>query len=220
MNLLYAAHVPAGDGPFPAVILLHGWGASAHDLLGLAPLLFDGQAVVLCPEGQVAVPFGGGQYGHGWFPLRPGEAPDVEAFRRAAEALKEFVDTALASYPTIDPRRIVVAGFSQGGMMAYHLALSEPSRFAGLVALSSWFPPPLAEEVPKLPEQEGFPVLVLHGTRDDRIEVERARESRESLRLYGVAMTYREFDMGHEIRQDALKVVLKWLQEKTLPKAG
>jgi phospholipase/carboxylesterase len=217
MNLLYTAHVPAGDGPFPAVILLHGWGASAHDLLGLAPLLLDGQAVVLCPEGQVAVPFGGGQYGHGWFPLRPGEAPDVEEFRRAAKALKEFVDTAPASYP-IDPRRIVVAGFSQGGMMAYHLALSDPSRFAGLIALSSWFPPQLAEEVPKLPEQEGFPVLVLHGTRDDRIEVERARESREALRPYGVAMTYREFDMGHEIRQDALRVVLKWLQEKTLKK--
>ncbi|HEX4495460.1 MAG TPA: alpha/beta fold hydrolase [Thermoanaerobaculia bacterium] len=219
MNLLYTAHVPAGDGPFPAVILLHGWGASAHDLLGLAPLLFDGQAVVLCPEGQVAVPFGGGQYGHGWFPLRPGEAPDVEAFRHAADALKEFVGTATASYP-IDPRRIVVAGFSQGGMMAYHLALSDPSRFAGLIALSSWFPQELAEEVPKLPGQEGFPVLVLHGTRDDRIEVERARESREALRPYGVAMTYRELDMGHEVRQDALRIVLKWLQEKTLRQAG
>jgi phospholipase/carboxylesterase len=219
MNLLYTAHVPAGDGPFPAIILLHGWGAGAHDLLGLAPLLFDGQAVVLCPQGQVAVPFGGGQYGYGWFPLRPGEATDVEGFRRAADALKEFVDGALERYP-VDPRRVVAAGFSQGGMMAYHLALSDPSRFAGLVALSSWFPPPLVEELPKVPEHEGFPVLVLHGTRDDRIEVERARESREALRPYGVAMTYREFDMGHEIRPDALKVVLQWLKEKALKKEG
>jgi phospholipase/carboxylesterase len=217
MNLLHTAHVPAGDGPFPAIITLHGWGASAHDLLGLAPVLLDGQAVMLCPQGQVAVPFGGGQYGYGWFPLRAGQPPDVAAFQHASAALRGFVDTALERYP-IDPRQIVVAGFSQGGMMAYDLALSDPARFAGVIALSSWFPQPLAEQLPKRPEHEGFPVLVIHGTRDDRIDVERARESREALRPYGVAMTYREFDMGHEIRPDALKVVLKWLDDKVLKK--
>jgi len=56
--------------------------------------------------------------------------------------------------------------------------------------------------------------IILHGTRDDRIEVERARESRESLRPYGVALTYREFDMGHEIRPDALRVLQQWLNDK------
>ena len=88
------------------------------------------------------------------------------------------------------------------------------SGAAGLAALSSWFPPPLAEILPQRPEHEGFPVLILHGTRDDRIEVERARESRESLRPYGVALTYREFDMGHEIRPDALRVLQQWLNDK------
>ena len=49
MSLLYTAHVPAGDGPFPAIVALHGWGASAHDLLGLAPALvgFMGVIVIL-----------------------------------------------------------------------------------------------------------------------------------------------------------------------------
>lgn len=217
MNLLHTAHVPAGDGPFPAIIALHGWGASAHDLLGLAPVLFDGHAVMLCPQGQVTVPFGGGQQGYGWFPLRMGQPTDVEAYRGAAESLHEFVDTALGRYP-IDPGKVVVAGFSQGGMMAYGLALSDPARFAGLAALSSWFPPPLVAELPKKPEHEGFPVLVLHGTRDDRIDVEQARESREALRPYGVAMTYRELDMGHEICPDALKIFLQWLEGKALKK--
>lgn len=215
MNLLHTAHVPAGDGPFPAVIALHGWGASAHDLLGLAPMLHGGQAVVLCPQGSVAVPVGGGQYGYGWYLLRPGEPPDVEAFRRGTEALREFVGQAIDRYP-IDREKVVLAGFSQGGTMAYDLALREPARFAGLAALSTWFPPPLAADLPKLPEQEGFPVLLIHGTRDDRIDVERARESREALRPFGVAITFREFDMGHEIRPDALRVVLQWLDDKVL----
>lgn len=217
MNLLYTAHIPAGDGPFPAIIALHGWGASAHDLLGLAPALFDGKAIMLCPQGQVAVPFGGGQYGYGWFQLHVGQPPDVEAFERAVEALRSFLDTALARYP-IDPERVVVAGYSQGGMMGYALALREPERFAGLAALSSWLAPELVERLPRLPGQEGFPVLVIHGTRDGQIDVEKARQSRESLRPYGVAITYREFEMGHEIRPEALQVFLRWLAEKALKK--
>lgn len=218
MSLLYTAHVPAGDGPFPAIILLHGWGASAHDLLGLAPLLHGGKALVLCPQGSVAVPFGNGQYGYGWFPLRLDAPVDVVAFEREAGALREFVDQSLARFP-IDPKKVVVAGFSQGGVMAFELALRQPTRFAGLAALSTWFPAELAVTLPKLPEHEGFPVLVIHGTRDDRIEVEKARESREALRPYGVTLTYRELEMGHEVRQDALRVVQQWLDGKAF-KAG
>ena len=99
--------------------------------------------------------------------------------------------------------------------MAYALALREPARFSGLAALSSWLPDLLAENLPKQPEHEGFPVLVIHGTRDDRLPVERARESREALRPYGVAMTYREIEgMGHEVREEALRIILRWLDEK------
>lgn len=213
MSLLYTAHVPAGDGPFPLVLAVHGWGANAHDLLGLAPYLHDGKALVLCPEGPVSTPLGGGQVGHGWFPLVPGAPPDPEAFKRGADALREFLDRALERYP-VDPERIVVLGFSQGGAMGYELTLREPERFAGLAALSSWFPPPLAEILPKREEHEGFPVLVVHGTRDQLLPVERARESRELLRQLGVALMYREFEMGHEIRPEALRVVLEWLEEK------
>jgi len=213
MDLLYAAHVPEGDGPFPTVIAIHGWGANAHDLLGLASLLHGGRALVLCPQGQVKVPIGGGNHGYGWFQLAPGVPTDVAAFERAATSLRAFVDGAQARYP-IDPQRIVPIGFSQGGTMAYDLALRDPGRFAGLAALSSWFPGQLAETLPKLPEHEGFPVLVVHGTEDPMLEIERARESRELLRPFGVSLTYREFDMGHEIRPEALRVILKWLDEK------
>lgn len=212
-KLAYTAHVPAGEGPFPTLIALHGWGASAHDLLGLAPTIHDGRAVVLCPQGSVRLDVGGGMTGYGWFQLVPGQPPDVEAFTAAAEALRRFIAEALERYP-IDPARIALGGFSQGGIMAYELALREPERFAGLLALSSWFPEPLANLLPKLPGHEEFPVLVIHGTRDSAIPVERAREAREALRSYGVALMYREFDMAHEISRDALRVILRWLDER------
>lgn len=212
-SLAYAAHIPEGDGPFPTIVAIHGWGASAHDLLGLAPMLHDGKALVLCPQGSVQVPVGPGMMGYGWFPLLLNRPADPEAFKAGADRLRAFIDQSLERYP-IDREKLVLLGFSQGGVMGYELALREPKRFSGLAALSSWFPEPLAETLPKLPEHEDFPVLVLHGTQDSMLPVDRARESRELLRPYGIAMTYREFDMGHEIRPDALRILLRWLEEK------
>jgi phospholipase/carboxylesterase len=110
----------------------------------------------------------------------------------------------------------VPMGFSQGGVMAYDLALRDPGRFAGVGALSSWLPELLAQDLPKNPALAGFPVLIVHGTEDSSLGVEKARESRELLRPLGVTLTYREFEMGHEIRPEALRVVLKWLDEKAL----
>jgi phospholipase/carboxylesterase len=213
-DLLYAAHVPEGEN-LPAVIVLHGWGASAHDLISLAPALFDGKAVVLCPQGPVQMPIGGGMKGYGWFQYTPGQPPPIAAFQAVADRLRSFVEQALSLY-SIDPQRVAVLGFSQGGIMAYELGLREPQRFAGIAALSTWLPEPLTATLPKLPEHDGFPVLVLHGTHDPTLPIERARESREALRPFGVAMTYRELDMGHEINQDALRILMRWLDQRVL----
>jgi predicted esterase len=55
---------------------------------------------------------------------------------------------------------------------------------------------------------------VVHGTRDSALPVERAREAREALRTYGVALMYREFNMAHEISREALQVILRWLDDR------
>jgi phospholipase/carboxylesterase len=217
-ELLYTAHIPAGED-LPAVIALHGVGANAQDLIGLAPMLFDGKAMVFCPQGPIEMSIGGGMKGYGWFPMTFGQPPDAAAFQAVADRLRRFVDEITALYGA-DPRRTVILGFSQGGVMAYELALREPQRFAGIVALSTWLPELLVATLPKLPEHEGLPVLVIHGTNDPTLPIERARESREALRPFGVSMTYREFDMGHEIRQDALRVLMRWLDDRVLRRAS
>ena len=214
MELLHTLHFPAGEGPFPTILALHGWGASAHDLLGLAPYLHGGQALVLCPQGPFSFEVGPGLRGYGWFPLGD-RGLDPEEFQKGAAALGAFVDEALARYP-VERRKVVVVGFSQGGVMAYDLALRDPGRFAGLAALSSWFPKPLSDSIPILPEHAGMPVLVQHGTADEMIGVARARESRDLLAARGVGLTYREYEMGHEIRPEALRDLVSWLEEKVL----
>jgi phospholipase/carboxylesterase len=213
MQLVHAVYEPAGDGPHPTIVALHGWGANAMDLLGLAPYLAGGQFLVLCPQGPVEVPLGP-MVGYGWFPLTMGSPPDPAALAAGIDAARGFVDAAVRRYP-VDPRKLVALGFSQGGVIAYALALAEPERFAGLVALSSWFPAQLAQTLPPR-DRERLPTLVQHGTRDDLIDIGRGRESVENLRRLQVPVTYREFEIGHEIDADSLAHLSGWLEDKIL----
>jgi phospholipase/carboxylesterase len=215
MELLYTAHVPVGDGPFPTIIALHGWGASAHDLVGLAPIFDGGRSLVLCPQGPLALQSGPGQVGYGWFPLKSGEPTDPDEVRKGVDALQRFLDEALAVHP-VDRRKIVILGFSQGGVMAYDLALRNPAAYAGLIALSSWLPDPMAESIPANPELADLQTLVIHGTKDSMISIDRARESRDALAKLGVTASYHEYEMGHEINPDALQQLISWLDEKVV----
>lgn len=213
MQLVHTVYEPAGDGPHPTIVALHGWGANAMDLLGLAPYLAGGQFLIVCPQGPVEVPLGP-MVGYGWFPLTMGVPPDPAAFAAGVDAARQFVDTVVRRYP-VDPHKLVALGFSQGGVIAYALALAEPERFAGLVALSSWFPETLAQTLPPR-NRERLPTLVQHGTRDDLIDIGRGRESVENLRRLQVPVTYRDFEMGHEINADSLASLNDWLEEKVL----
>jgi phospholipase/carboxylesterase len=215
MDLLYTAHVPPGDGPFPTLLALHGWGASAHDLIGLAPILHGGMAIVLSPQGPVAFEIGQGMLGFGWFPLRESRELDPQEFQQGADAVRAFLDGALERYP-VDRRKIIPLGFSQGGVMAYDLVLRDPGRFAGLVALSSWLPELVDRGIPESDELRNFPVLVMHGTEDPMIPVARAQESRDLLIKRGLDVTYREYEMGHEIRPEALRDLVEWLESKAI----
>lgn len=213
MELLHTVYEPAGDGPHPTILALHGWGANALDLLGLAPYLAGGRFLVLCPQGSVTVPLGP-MVGYGWFPLALGGPPDVAAFTAAVDDVSRFLDAAARQYP-IDAGKRVVLGFSQGGALAYALALREPARFSGIVALSTWLPEALVQMLPAAGHDQ-LPTLVHHGTQDELVPVERGRESVENLRRLRVPVTYREFDMGHEINAASLTHLSGWLDEKIL----
>lgn len=212
MQLIHAIFEPRGEGPHPTILALHGWGANAMDLLGLAPYLCHGRFLVLCPQGPLQTPIGPGAVGYGWFPVSMGGPPDVPAILAARAQLQAFLDAAMARYP-IDPSKLVVLGFSQGGVMAYSLGLREPQRFAALVALSTWLPPALVEQLSISEAVQRLPMLIQHGSRDELIQVDRARQSVETLRQWRMPLTYREYDMGHEINGRSLTELTAWLDE-------
>jgi len=215
MNLVHTIFEPPGPGPHPTLLTLHGWGANALDLLGLAPYLCGGQFLVLCPQGPIQVPLGGGAVGYGWYPLTEGRMFDLRSILAACEELRTFLSEAQQRYP-IDSKKLALLGFSQGGVMAYTLGLGEPERFTALAALSSWLPKDLLSALPDVPATEQLPVLVQHGSNDQLVDVGRARQSVETLRDLRIPVTYREYDMGHELNARSLADLSTWLQEKIL----
>lgn len=214
MDLVHAAFEPVGDGPHPTILAMHGWGSNALDLISLAPYIARGRCLMLCPQGPVEVEIGAIN-GYGWYELRMGAPPDMEAMGRAANRLMRFVEAAIECYP-VDRRKLVVMGFSQGGVMAYNLAVRHPERFAALAALSTWFPEELAEHAGNRDALAQLPTMVQHGRADDMIDIGKARQSVERLRALKLPLTYREYDCAHEITVDAIRDLSTFLMEKVI----
>ncbi len=215
MELTHTIHEPRGGGPHPTILTLHGRGANALDLLGLAPYLCDGKFLMICPQGPLESPIGPNAVGYAWYPMSMGGPPDTEAMMSSRKMMGQFLDECLERYP-IDQKKLAILGFSQGGVMAYSLALAEPQRFAALAVLSSWLPEELVPRLSIPDSVQSLPALVQHGSQDPMIQVERAHDSVERLRQLRLPLTYREYDMGHEISPRSLTELPAWLEEKVL----
>jgi phospholipase/carboxylesterase len=213
VNLIHTIYEPSGAGPHPTLVTLHGRGANALDLLGLAPPLCGGKFLMICPQGPLETPIGPEAVGYAWYPMSMGGPPDVDAILSSQKKLLEFLDDCAQRYP-IDPKKLALLGFSQGGVMAYSLALAYPERFAALAALSTWLPRELVARMKVSDAVQSLPTLVQHGNQDQMIEVDRARDSVERIRAMHLPLTYREYEMGHEIRPKSLSDLSAWLEEK------
>jgi len=213
VELIHTLYEPSGAGPHPTILTLHGRGANALDLLGLAPYLCGGKFLMICPQGPLESPIGPNAVGYSWYPMSMAGPPDIGAMLSSQKKLRQFLDDCVKRYP-IDPKKLVVLGFSQGGVLAYSLALAEPARFAALAVLSSWLPEELVPPLSIPDSIQSLPTLVQHGSEDPMIEVGRAQESIERLRQLRLPLTYREYDMGHEITAKSLTDLSAWLEEK------
>ena len=215
MELIHTLYQPSGQGPFPTLLTIHGRGANAFDLLGLAPHLCGGRFMVICPQAPLETPIGPESVGYAWYPMSMGGPPDIDAILASRQRLQTSLDECLKSYP-IDPRKLGIIGFSQGGVMAYSLALAHPERFAALAVLSSWLPKEMLPRIEISTAVQSLPTIVQHGAEDPTIPVDRARSSVEILRQLKVPLTYREYPMGHEISARSLSDLSAWLEEKIL----
>jgi phospholipase/carboxylesterase len=196
------------DETYPAVVLLHGYGANMSDLASLCPAIERERYIYVCPNAPIPVQIGPGKIGYAWTPPGPERTPeDVE---KTEDKLNAFFEEIVEGLP-VDEDRMVLGGFSQGGMMTYALGLTNPGVFRGLVALSSRLDDP--EDLSgRFPTDRDQPILVAHGTEDSMISIDDARRTVRFLEDEGYQPVYNEYAMGHEINQDVLNDVVPWIE--------
>ena len=138
--------------------------------------------------------------------------PDRETFHSAREALAELHD-GLWEQTGIGPERTVLGGFSMGAVMSYAMALSgERPAVAGILAFSG-FVPTVEDWEPRFDDRLGTGAFVAHGSRDPVIGIEFAQRARELLAAGGLAVSYHESQLGHQIDPAQLSAAAGWLGE-------
>ncbi|MBD0291775.1 MAG: phospholipase [Thermoleophilia bacterium] len=202
MTLAGLAHRarPAAGAAEGALVVLHGRGADEHDLEPLLEALDPERRLAgYLPRGPLSLPPGGAH----WYVVRRVGFPDPATFFATWERLSGWVDAA-GEDAGVGSDRLVLAGFSQGAVMAYALALaaSRP-RPAAVLAFSGFVP--RVEGLELDPDaRAGLPVSIAHGTLDPIIGVEFGREARERLTTAGLDVAYREDPVGHTITPGGL----------------
>jgi len=208
-DLIYRQIEPKkkNSGGSPAIILLHGRGADENDLLGLSPYLDERLAIF-----SVRAPFPFEYGGYIYFQVTEDGTADPAMFMESYKRLMQFVE-GVSLLPEIDAKKIYLMGFSMGTIMAYALSLTQPKKFAGVVAQSGFI-----RDHPDLPfvwqKLGNCAFTITHGVDDKIIPVRLARETKEKFSKSNADVVYKEYAMGHQISDESLADVCDWLTKK------
>lgn len=200
-----------GEGPHPAVVILHGRGADETDLLPIAQRLPD-ELFVLSLQAPDRL-----QGGYTWYELDLSggglhqSQPHAEQFRRSLDLIDESISAAVDSYD-LDPDRIGMLGFSQGGITSLSLLLEAPEEYDWVAALHCYLPDSHADLDPNGIEDQ--PVFIAGGNQDQIIPPGRTNAAATRLSELGAAVTSRTYDTGHGIGPDEHADLIEWVDEQ------
>lgn len=199
---------PAEGEPRGLLVLHHGRGTDAPDLMGLADLLDPQRRLhVAAPRAPLALP---GSPGFHWYIVPRVGYPDHDTFHAARAALADFHDR-LWEQTGIGPEATVFAGFSMGTVMGYAMGLgADRPALAGLLAFSG-FVPALDDWEPSFEGRDATRAFIAHGENDPVIGVEFGRRARELIEGAGLDVSYHESPVGHQIDPANIPLASEWL---------
>lgn len=208
MTLPYLQHGP--DDATGVVIMLHGLGASAEDLAPLAGIIGRPDWRFIFPQAPTRpVTVNGGYLMSAWYDIL---SLDIER-KLNTEHLQEVSTQlqALLEQQRQSGAKVVLAGFSQGGAVAYQAALTSPQPLAGLLSMSTY----LAAPVTIHPAQQQLRVAIHHGRQDQVVPPLLGQRAHDTLRRSGLPVQQQHYDSGHEITseqvQDIATLLTRWL---------
>ena len=213
---------------YPLVMILHGHGANPENYVGTFERVASSlEAIVCAPYGPYPIPFESG-HGYSWYPapwffrelLTTGTSTDDLAQRRKEIEMQEevvsrgFVLAAIEHvsdrFP-VDRDRIFLMGHSEGGVLAYGLALERPDLFRGLVVVGSRLRESVAtEEI--LTEAAGqLEVMICHSRGDSAISFDYAKKAAATLKGAGVQNRIYAYEGGHGFTAELARTIGSWI---------
>ena len=186
-----------------AIILLHGRGGTAKDILSLGRVLSGQRLAHLAPQAAE-----NSWYPHSFLSRRQENEPYLTSALNTVQALVQFAEQA-----GIPAERIVIAGFSQGACLATEFVVSYPRRYAALVAFTGGLVGPLGTDLTHVGDLAGTPALLACGDPDPHIPWERVEQSAEILRSMGAEVTTRRYPgRPHTISPEEIELGEKLVQ--------
>jgi phospholipase/carboxylesterase len=216
-----AIEIETGPAPDAAVIWLHGLGADGYDFepvvpeLRLPPRLSVRFVFPHAPVRPVTINMG--MRMRAWYDiLQLGGGTEDDAGIRASQALVEGL-IEREKNRGVQARRIVLAGFSQGGAIALQTGLRHPEPLGGILALSTYLPLAATVAAERGAANRNLPVFMAHGTLDPMIPIARAHASRAALEALGYAVQWQEYAMPHSVCGEEIADIAAWLVRLLAP---
>ena len=215
-ELLPAVELEVGPRPDAAVIWLHGLGADGNDFVPIVEEMRLPAALsvrFVFPHAPVRpVTLNNGFRMRAWYDIAPGDITnraDIAGVRASQAQVEGLIERELAR--GVAARRIVVAGFSQGGVIALHTGVRHAERLAGIVALSTYvvLPDLLAAEAS--PANRDVPIFMAHGTSDPMVRLEWGEAGRRALVAAGYHVEWHTYAMPHAVVWEEIEAVSAFL---------
>jgi len=202
--VLPCIELESGPNPHAAVIVLHGLGADGNDFVPIVEELELPEALpvrFVFPHAPVRrVTINGGYPMRAWYDIAEADLSnraDLAGVRQSRAEVEELVRREQSR--GIGAKRIILAGFSQGGAIALYTALRYPERFAGVIALSTYLIDGDSLKAEASEANKDVPIFMAHGTQDTVVRLQWADHSRKLLQSMNYPVEWHTYAMPHSV---------------------
>ena len=193
----------------PLLVMLHGYGSDENDLFSFASELPKELFII-----SAKAPYQMQPYGNAWYTIHfeapQGKWNDTEQAIISRDTIAKFIDEACKTYP-IDANNVTLLGFSQGTILSYAVALTYPKKVKNVIALSGYIDKNMLSNDLPIDHYKHLNVYASHGSADQVIPVEWARQNGPYLEKLNINHTYSEFPVGHGVAPQNFYELKAWL---------
>ncbi|MDP5460646.1 alpha/beta hydrolase [Alishewanella sp. SMS8] len=224
MALLPFVDVPAQGTAQAVVVWLHGLGDSGH---GFAPIVPElrlpanaGVRFIFPHAPEIPVTINGGMRMRAWYDIKTMDLTnraDEAGVRQSAIAVTALLDKLISS--GVPSERIMLAGFSQGGVIALHLLPRLPYKLAGFMALSTYMACPDKLSAEQLSHNKNTPVFIAHGTQDSVVPMAAGQQAYNTYKAAGFNVSWRDYRMPHSVCAQEVDEISRFIQSRLINKA-